>query len=586
MMKRILLITAVLAIALAASSALAAEKIAINKTNFPDDTFRERVKNFDLNSDGYLSKAERDKVTAISVPYAKTLKGVEHFPALEELRCEGGDLTELDVSKNTSLKTLKCRYNALTALDITNNTALTTLECDHNALTKLDVSACAGLEKLICGNNKLTGLNVKNNKKLTVLSCEINQLSSLDAGGCAALTELNCYGNSLKSLKLPAGKKFGSLLCFSNKLTKLNVSACTGLKELMCGQNGLTALDVSKNTALTSLACEDNPLKALDVSKNTALTQLCCRNDGLTALNVRGNTRLSDLDCSGNQLTALDLTKNGKLTNLICADNALSALDVSACTALYQLDCRNNRLAGLDLTKNGSLGKDCCKFGGNVRSVTAEAGRIFFADLGILGSRVSAVTGATKSSAFLTVSKSGKVTYKYQARTGLKIKFTLNVTYKKGEIGSVTIPKDSYPYTGKAVRPEVTVKAKIAGRTVKLTKGTHYKVYYKDNVIPGTATITVKGIGHYKGTLTKTFRITKVKLGSLALEKTTMTYTGKELRPGVTVKAKVNGATVTLEKGVDYSVKYKNNVKKGTATVTVTGIGNFTGTLTKKFTIE
>ena len=586
MKKQLLLITAIVLVMLSVPAALAAEKIAIDKTHFPDETFREKVKQFDLNSDGYLSKAERDKVTAISVPYAVTLKGVEHFPALEELRCEGADLTELDVSKNTKLRTLKCRYNALTALDLKNNTALTALECDNNALTALDVSACTGLESLICGSNKLTTLNVKNNKKLSVLQCDHNLLSALNVSSCGELTELSCYGNGLKSLKLPAGKKLRSLLCFSNKLTSLNVSACAGLRDLMCGQNGLTALDVSKNTALTSLACEDNPLKALDVSKNTALTQLCCRNDGLTALNVRGNTRLRDLDCSGNKLTALDLTKNAKLTNLICADNALLSLDVSACTALYQLDCRSNRLAGLDLTKNGSLGKDCCKFGGNVRSVTAEAGRIFFADLGIDGGRVSDVAGATKSSAFLTVSKSGKVTYKYLARTGLKIKFTLNVTYKKGVIGSVTIPKDSWPYTGKAVRPEVTVKAKIAGRTVKLSKGTHYKVYYRDNVIPGTATITVKGIGHYKGTLTRTFRVTKVKLSSLTLDKTTWTYTGSEIKPGVTVTAKVNGQTVTLEKGVDYSVKYTNNIKKGTAAVTVTGIGNFTGTLTKKFTIQ
>ena len=586
MMKRMLLITAVLAIALTASSALAAEKIAINKTNFPDDTFRERVSQFDLNQDGYLSKAERGKVTSISVPYAQTLKGVEHFPALQELRCEGGDLAELDVSKNTALKTLKCRYNALTALDITNNTALTKLECDHNALTKLDVSACTQLESLICGNNKLTGLNVKNNKKLKVLECERNCLNTLDASGCTVLTELSCYGNSLKSLKLPAGKKLGTLRCFSNKLTSLDVSACTGLTDLMCGENGLTKLDVSKNTKLTFLSCEDNPLTALDVSKNTALTQLCCRNDRLTALNVSRNTLLTELICSGNKLTNLDLSKNGKLTSLSCENNALLKLDVSACTALYQLKCGGNCLAGIDLSKNEKINKEYCSFGGNVRNVTAEAGRIFFADLKIEGSRVSSVTGATKSSTFLTVSKSGKVTYKYKARTGMLIKFTLKVTYKKGELSSVTIEKDKYAYTGKAIKPAVTVKSKISGRTVKLTKGTDYKVYYKDNVIPGTATITVKGTGHFKGTLTKTFRITKVKLGSLTLSKTTMTYTGTELRPEVTVKAKVNGTTVILEKGVDYSVKYKNNIKKGTATVTVTGIGNFTGTLTKTFTIK
>ena len=46
------------------------------------------------------------------------------------------------------------------------------------------------------------------------------------------------------------------------------------------------------------------------------------------------------------------------------------------------------------------------------------------------------------------------------------------------------------------------------------------------------------------------------------------------------------GKLVTLKKGTDYTVKYENNVEKGTATVTVTGKGNYTGTIIKNFTIE
>lgn len=40
-----------------------------------------------------------------------------------------------------------------------------------------------------------------------------------------------------------------------------------------------------------------------------------------------------------------------------------------------------------------------------------------------------------------------------------------------------------------------------------------------------------------------------------------------------------------LEEGKDYKVTYSNNVNIGTATVTITGIGDFTGTITKKFKI-
>ena len=41
----------------------------------------------------------------------------------------------------------------------------------------------------------------------------------------------------------------------------------------------------------------------------------------------------------------------------------------------------------------------------------------------------------------------------------------------------------------------------------------------------------------------------------------------------------------TLEEKVDYNIKYKNNVKSGNATIQITGIGNYEGTVEKAFTI-
>lgn len=58
-------------------------------------------------------------------------------------------------------------------------------------------------------------------------------------------------------------------------------------------------------------------------------------------------------------------------------------------------------------------------------------------------------------------------------------------------------------------------------------------------------------------------------------------YSGKAKTPAVTVK--INGKT--LKNKTDYTVSYKNNVKVGTATVTITGKGNYVGTVTKTFKI-
>lgn len=58
--------------------------------------------------------------------------------------------------------------------------------------------------------------------------------------------------------------------------------------------------------------------------------------------------------------------------------------------------------------------------------------------------------------------------------------------------------------------------------------------------------------------------------------------TGSEITPEVTVKC----LDRVLTEGVDYTVAYSDNVKKGTATVTVTGIGNYEGvTATTTFKI-
>ncbi len=46
-----------------------------------------------------------------------------------------------------------------------------------------------------------------------------------------------------------------------------------------------------------------------------------------------------------------------------------------------------------------------------------------------------------------------------------------------------------------------------------------------------------------------------------------------------------DGAEATLEAGKDFTVTYSDNVNAGTATVTIQGIGNFIGTVTRTFTI-
>ena len=66
------------------------------------------------------------------------------------------------------------------------------------------------------------------------------------------------------------------------------------------------------------------------------------------------------------------------------------------------------------------------------------------------------------------------------------------------------------------------------------------------------------------------------------LSATSYIYDGKAKTPGVTVK----DGTKPLVNGTDSTVKYSNNVNVGTATVTVTGKGNYTGSKSTNFKIN
>ena len=89
------------------------------------------------------------------------------------------------------------------------------------------------------------------------------------------------------------------------------------------------------------------------------------------------------------------------------------------------------------------------------------------------------------------------------------------------------------------------------------------------------------------GTTAQEFNVYKedtIKLGTanVTLSNNKYIYDGKEKKPDVTVKY----GYATLQQGTDYTVEYSNNVKAGTATVTIKGTGIYSGTVSKNFEIK
>lgn len=82
----------------------------------------------------------------------------------------------------------------------------------------------------------------------------------------------------------------------------------------------------------------------------------------------------------------------------------------------------------------------------------------------------------------------------------------------------------------------------------------------------------------------KEFTVTAVSLGTISSIDNS-TYLGTEIRPLPVITAVVNGKTVELQNEIDYDLTYSNNRNAGIATVTATGKGNYTGTLSTTWNI-
>ena len=154
---------------------------------------------------------------------------------------------------------------------------------------------------------------------------------------------------------------------------------------------------------------------------------------------------------------------------------------------------------------------------------------------------------------------------------------------KSMEAAEIKLSFDSAVYTGTEICPAV----KVYAGDKRLTEGTDYTVSYVNNVKVGTAQVVVKGEGYFSGSNTAEFAIEKrdtVSLEDTKINVNTqgLTYTGSEIKPKVVIK----DGSYTLVNGKDYKVTYSNNTDVGSGKAVITGIGDYTGSMTYTFRIE
>ena len=161
----------------------------------------------------------------------------------------------------------------------------------------------------------------------------------------------------------------------------------------------------------------------------------------------------------------------------------------------------------------------------------------------------------------------------------------------------VTLPSNTLDYRdGTAVEFDdpTGIIVKLAGKVVpqKAEDGTtdNYRISYENNREVGTAkvVITAGENSKYVGSCSKTFSIKGVTFSTGTVEitgfQTKLPYTGKTVRQNVEITDKVSGEV--LERNKDYNITYLKNLNAGKATMTITGLKKYSGTIKKTFTID
>ncbi|WP_028509111.1 fibronectin type III domain-containing protein [Ruminococcus sp. NK3A76] len=163
--------------------------------------------------------------------------------------------------------------------------------------------------------------------------------------------------------------------------------------------------------------------------------------------------------------------------------------------------------------------------------------------------------------------------------TGVVLSFDDSKIVRDLKSAKIEPAQKSVTYTGKACKPA----AKVTYGSKTLKEGTDYTLSYKNNTNTGTATVTATGKGKYKGTVSGSFTVKRASVANanVAFSSLTFPYTGSKIKPTPTVK--VGSNTLTL--GKDYTLSYTNNINIGIASVKITGTGNYSGSVTKTFTI-
>lgn len=162
-----------------------------------------------------------------------------------------------------------------------------------------------------------------------------------------------------------------------------------------------------------------------------------------------------------------------------------------------------------------------------------------------------------------TVSLKDKANYVWADNTTEDIKYNFSIINNDVRFATISDLENSYTYTGEAITPTPSVKL---GDDV-LTLNDDYTLSYTNNLNAGEATITITGIGSYKGTLSKTFTILKANpVVTTPVAKTNLAYNGNS-QDLITAGSTTAGTMLYKLNDNEYSDSIPKATNAGTYTI-------------------
>jgi len=204
--------------------------------NIPDPNFKDALINtscVDINGDGIGDiDADTNNDNEIQISEAENVIGL----IIREL-----SITSLEgIEMFINLEVLDCGLNEITNLDVTQNSSLIELDCDSMLLNSLNLSQNELLEHLDCGANPILNLDLTNNTNLEILGFSSTLISEIDVSQNTNLILLFCVDSDLINLDLSNNNDLEILWCSNTQLSNLNI------------HNG-------NNTNITQMWASDNP---------------------------------------------------------------------------------------------------------------------------------------------------------------------------------------------------------------------------------------------------------------------------------------------------------------------------------------